>query len=97
MWKAFQSLNPGIRPFDPSQRAKAVRELMLQKLQKIADLPGMEMFQAVDRDQLPKPYHTFQTFINQSATPDVSKSKVVMVDWNVPIRVKLILLPDDIT
>jgi len=85
------------RPFDQSRKVKANRELMLQKLQNIAELPGMELYEAVDRDQLPKSYHTFRNFVNQSANPDVSKSKDVLVDWNVPIKVKLILLPDLIT
>ena len=97
VWKSFQQMNPRPKPFDQGRRIKANRELMLQKLQKVAEIPGMEMYEAVDRDQLPKSYHTFRGFINQSANPDISKSKEVLVDWNLPIKLKLILLPDQIT
>ena len=83
--------------FDTQERTKAIRELLLQKLQKIAELPGMEDHEAVDRDRLPKAHHTFQSFINQSASIEASKTKDILVDWNIPIKLRLTLLPDRIT
>lgn len=98
VWNAFQTM-PGssTAKFDRSRKIKANRELMLQKLQKISELPGMEMYEPVDRDQFPKSYHRFRAFVNQSANPNLSKTKEVMVDWNLPVKLKLILLPDQLT
>ena len=97
VWKAFQKIIPKIKPFDQARRIKANRELMLQKLQKISEIPGMELYEPVERNQFPKSYHTFRSLVNQHATPDVSSSKDILVDWNLPIKLKLILLPDQIT
>ena len=90
----FRKWNSSESTFTVPQRAKVLRELLLQKIQKIADLPGMESFEAVDRDRLPKAYHTFQSFVNQSVTIEASKSKDILVTWNAPIQIKMILLPD---
>ena len=57
----------------------------------------MEDHEAVDRDRLPKAHHTFQSFINQSASIEASKTKDILVDWNIPIKLRLTLLPDRIT
>ena len=81
----------------PTKRLKLQREFLLQRLQNFADLPGLEEFKAIDRNRLPKEYHNFQAFINQSASVDASATKDIMVDWNAPIKLKLILLPDKIT
>ena len=98
MWKAFQKIQPNIKPFTGQDlRLKAIRELTLQKLKKVADLPGMEDHEAVDRDRLPKSHHTFRSFINQSASIEASKTGDLLVDWNIPIKMKLTLLPDAIT
>ena len=86
-----------MQPFNPDQRAKATRELLLQKLSAIADLPGLEDHEVVDRDRLPKPHHRFQSFINQSASIEASKTKDLLVDWNLPIKLRLTFLPDAIT
>ena len=82
--------------FDHARRTKAIREMKLQKLQHIAKFKGLENFEAVERDRFPKSHHTFQTFINQSASTDVSKSEERLVDWNLPIKLRLIFLPDQI-
>ena len=97
VWANFKSVNPTIRPFGPQQESKACREVMLEKLNRIAELDGMEDYEAIDRDRLPKEYHSFQAFINQSASEEVSVLKEMLVDWNAPIKMKLIFLPDSIT
>ena len=90
----FKKVDSSVTTFTVPQRKKVLRELQLQKLQKIAQLPGMESYEAIDRDRLPKEYHTFQPFINQSASLESSKSKDIMVTWSAPIKIKLVLLPD---
>ena len=85
------------RPLPPSARAKIKREITLQRLQQIAQLPGMEGFETVDRDRLPKPHHQFQSFVNQSASPESSVTKDMLVDWNLPIKIRVVLLPDALT
>ena len=97
VWKAFKRDDPDLAPFNQQRRLKASRELLLQKLSAIADLPGLEDHEAVDRDRLPKPHHTFQSFINQSASIEASKTKDILVDWNLPVKLRLTLLPDAIT
>ena len=93
----FRKLDSSDTTFTVPQRSKVLREMLLQKLQIIADLPGMESFEAVDRDRLPKVHHTFQSFVNQSASVEASKTKDIMVTWNAPIKIKMVLLPDTIT
>ena len=97
VWERFKAVEPSIRPFGPQQDTKACREVMLEKLARIAELSGMEEFEAIDRDRLPKDYHSFLAFINQSASVEVSVLKEKLVDWNSPVRIKLIFLPDSIT
>ena len=92
----FRHLDTSESTFTVPQRTKVKREMLLQKIQKIASLPGMESFEPVDRDRLPKSHHTFQSFVNQSASKEASKSQDIMVTWNAPIKVKLVLLPDAI-
>ena len=94
---AFRQVDPNQPNFTPKERVKAVRELLLQKIQKIASLPGLEDHEAVDRDRLPKAHHTFQSFINQSASIEASKTNDILVDWNIPIKLRLTLLPDRLT
>ena len=93
----FSKRDPLSRPLQPSVRAKIKRELTLQRLQQIAQLPGMEEFEAIDRDRLPKPHHQFQSFVNQSASPESSATKDMLVDWNLPIKLRVIFLPDVLT
>ena len=93
----FKKLTSSDTTFSAPQREKIKRELLLQKLKNIALLPGMESYEAVDRDRLPKAYHTFQPFINQSASLEASKSKDIMVTWSAPIKINLVLLPDVLT
>ena len=81
----------------PTHKEKIRRELTLQRLQKIANLPGMERFEAIDRDRLPKPYHDILSFINQSVNEDSSATNDIMVTWHLPISMRLILLPDTLT
>ena len=81
----------------PKERARIMREIKLQKVQHVANLPGMESFQAADRNHVPHPHHTMLGFINQNASEDVSADNQIIVDWHVPIRMRLILLPDEIT
>ena len=93
----FQKVDKTKIELTPTKRLKLQREFMLQRLQNFADLPGLEEFQAIDRNRLPKEYHNFQGFVNQSATSDSSATKDLMVDWNAPIKIKLVLLPDNVT
>ena len=94
VWNACQRKQRDHVQFGTAAKQKIRRELKLQKLQHLAELPGLEQFQAVDRHQLPKEYHTFQAFLNQSATEEISKSKEILVDWNQPIKLKMVFLPD---
>ena len=80
-----------------SQREKIRREMTLQRLQRIAEMPGMERYEAIDRDRLPKPYHDILSFFNQSASLESSKTKDIMITWHLPISMRLILLPDSLT
>ena len=70
---------------------------MLQKINHLVTLPGLESFQAVNRNQLPHPHHTMQGFLNQNASEDLSTDQDLMVDWQAPIKLRLVLLPDEIT
>ena len=97
MWKAFKEKEKGLDQFNVQLGIKARREWLLQKINLVSQLPGMEEFEAIDRDRLPKGRHTFQSFINQSATVEVSATKDILVDWNVPLKLKLVLLPDCVT
>ena len=80
-----------------AQRQKIRREINLQRLQKIAEIPGMEGYEAIDRDRLPKPHHDILSFLNQSASLDSSATKDLLVTWHLPITMQLILLPDTLT
>ena len=99
MRKEFNKVEPSIMALKPTDRLKVKREVLLQTLQHLAELPGLENFQAMGRDRLPKPYHNFQSFVNQNASEDFQRPETmdILVDWNVPIRFKVILLPDNIT
>ena len=90
----FKKIDSSDTTFSVPQRKKVLREMQLQKLQKVAQLPGMESYEAIDRDRLPKAYHTFQPFVNQSVSLESSKSKDIMVTWSAPIKIKLVFLPD---
>ena len=81
----------------PYQREKICREFLLQRLQNIAKLPGMEEFEAIDKPRLPKMYHDFQSFVNQCASLELTRADEVLVNWNAPIKFKLVLLPDSLT
>lgn len=81
----------------PAQKEKIRRELTLQRLQKVADMPGMESYQTIDRDRLPKPHHDFLSFLNQSASLESSKTKDILVTWHLPITMQVILVPDALT
>ena len=72
----FKKIDSSDTTFSVPQRKKVLREMQLQKLQKVAQLPGMESYEAIDRDRLPKAYHTFQPFVNQSVSLESSKSMV---------------------
>ena len=97
--KEFDKKEARQQPFvmSSSVKAKIRREITLQRLQQVAQLPGMEEYEAIDRDRLPKPHHQFQAFINQSASEESSATKDILVDWNVPIKIRVILLPDVLT
>ena len=71
--------------------------MLLKKLQLIAEQPGLENFEAVDRDHLPKEYHSFKSFITVNATLEFSKSKIKLVEWTKPLKLQLVFLPDTIT
>ena len=71
--------------------------MLLKRLQLIAEQPGLENYVPVDRDHLPKDYHSFQSFITLNATLEFSKTKIKMVEWTKPIKLKLVFLPDTIT
>ena len=92
----FQKIEPSSRPLEPSQRSRIRREFNLQRIKHVADLEGMEDFEAVERDRFPKEYHGFQAFVNQNASKESTKSGDVLVDWNAPIKIKMILLPDSV-
>ena len=92
----FQKIERCDNPTQP-QKEKIRRELTLQRLQKIAELPGMQRFQSIDRDRLPKPHHDFLSFLNQSASLESSATKDIMVTWQLPIKMQVILLPDSLT
>ena len=80
-----------------SHKDKIRREFTLQRLQKLADMPGLERYEAIDRDRLPKPYHDFLSFINQSVSSDSSATQDIMVTWHLPISLRMILIPDSLT
>lgn len=94
----LQKAERSIMALKPTESLKLRREFLLQALEHVADIPGMEQYQALGRDRLPKPYHNFQAFINQSATEECQRPEThdIMVDWNVPIRLRLDFLPDNI-
>ena len=94
----LQKVERSIMALKPTQQLKLRREFMLQALEHVAEIPGMEGYQAMGRDRLPKPYHNFQAFINQSATEECQRIETadIMVDWNVPIKIRLDFLPDQI-
>ena len=94
--REFQKLER-VDMLSPAQKEKIRREFTLQRLQNVAQLPGMEGFEAIDRDRLPKSHHDFQSFVNQSASVDSSATNDIMVNWHLPISLKLILLPDVLT
>ena len=89
-------METSILALKPTQQVKIRREFLLQCLEHIATLPGMTSYQALGRGRLPKPYHNFQAFVNQSATPECqgSETRDIMVDWNLPIKMRLEFLPD---
>ena len=86
-----------MNPSDPATRARYRREILLKKLQVIAQQPGLETFESVDRAHLPKDYHSFQSFITLNATLEFSKTQIKMVEWTKPIKIQLVFLPDTIT
>ena len=92
----FQKVETSILALKPTQQVKIRREFLLQCLEHVSKLPGMTNYQALGRDRLPKPHHNFQAFINQSATLECqgSDTRDIMVDWNVPIKMRLDFLPD---
>ena len=94
----LQKTERSIMALKPTQQLKLRREFLLQALEHVADMPGMENYQAMGRDRLPKPYHNFQAFINQSATEECQRVETadIMVDWNVPIKLRLDFMPDQI-
>ena len=94
--KEFQKLEK-CDNWTQAQKEKVRRELTLQRLQKIADLPGLESYQAIDRDRLPKPHHDFLSFLNQSAVLESSATKDILVTWHLPISMQIILVPDVLT
>ena len=79
------------------ERARLLREIKLQKIQHVANLPGMESFQPMARNHFPHAHHTVLGFINQNASEDVSSDDQIIVDWHVPIRMRLVFLPDELT
>ena len=95
--KAIQRKNRLANRIHPKERSRVIREIKLQKIQHLVSLPGMESFQAVDRNHLPHPHHTMQGFINQNATDDLSTDLDSIVDWQTPIKIKLVFLPDELT
>ena len=96
-WTEFKKLDPNIPKFDVPTRNRYRREMLLKRLQLIADLPGLENFEAVDRDHLPKEYHSFKAFITLNATLEFSKSKIKLVEWTNPLKLQLVFIPDAIT
>ena len=92
----FQRVERNSRAPNPQERTKIRREFTLQILQHIAATAGMESYEAIDRDRLPKIHHLFQAWLNQSANMELSATKDMLVDWNIPIKLKLIFLPDNI-
>ena len=92
----FQKVEPSLRQPDPTQKARMKREFTLQRLRLVAELEGLGDCEAIDRDRFPKAYHGFQAFVNQNASKESTKAGDVMVDWNAPIRIKMILLPDSV-
>lgn len=102
-WKEFQKVDPSLEEhlrtitFDAPTRNRYKREILLKRLQLLENQPGLEDFEAVNRDHLPKDYHSFKSFITLNATLEFSKSKIKMVEWTKPIKLKLVFLPDSIT
>ena len=94
----FNKFEPTTMALKPTVQLKIRREILLQTLEHIAEMPGMEMYQSMGRDRLPKPYHNFQSFVNQSATEECQRLETldILVDWNVPIRFRAIILPDNL-
>ena len=97
IWTEFKKLDSTIQKFDVPTRNRYRREMLLKRLQLIADQPGLENFEAVDRDHLPKEYHSFKSFITLNATLEFSKSKIKLVEWTKPLKLQLVFLPDTIT
>ena len=82
---------------DVQTKNRYKREILLKRLQLLAEQPGLENFEAVTRDHLPKEYHSFKSFITLNATLEFSKSKIKMVEWTKPIKLQLVFIPDSIT
>ena len=82
---------------DGNTRSRYKREILLKRLHLLAEQPGLENYEAVDREHLPKDYHSFQSFITLNSTLEFSKNKVKMVEWTKPIKLQLVFLPDTIT
>ena len=95
--KAIQTRDRSFTLLKTKDRSRVIREIKLQKIGHLAKLPGMESFQAADRNHMPHPHHTLQSFINQNASEDSSTTDEVMVDWQAPIKMKLVILPDRLT
>ena len=97
VWTEFKKVDQTVQKFDVPTRNRYRREMLLKRLQLIAEQPGLENFEAVDRDHLPKEYHSFKSFITVNATLEFSKSKIKLVEWTKPLKLQLVFLPDTIT
>ena len=95
--KAMQKKDKALAKLNPTVRDARIRELKLQKLQHVAALAGMESFEAVGRNNFPKSHHTMLSFVNQNASPEVNTTSEVLVNWNAPIKLELVFLPDSLT
>ena len=96
VWRECRTRKPNLDRFMPKAQERISREVKLQRLQHVSHLRGMELYEAVDRDRLPKSHHTFQGFINQNASTEITTQKDVLVDWNLPIKLQVVYLPDQI-
>ena len=95
--KAIQKKNRLATLLSAKERSRVIREIKLQKIGHLSKLPGLESYQPVDRNHLPHPHHTMQGFINQNASEESSTDLDLIVDWQAPIRLNLVLLPDKLT
>ena len=75
------------------QTKNFIEKIKLEKLKMIASIPELSDYQAADEENCPKNTQFFEWLV-QTQNQALGNNKPVMADFNRPILMEMLLLPD---